>query len=348
MGGITVEHVARSFGEVHAVRDATFSVEAGHVAGLIGPNGSGKTTLLLMLATLLVPDAGSIRVAGHDPVSESRAVRARIGWMPDALGSWPSLTVRDALVTSGRMYGMTTDAASARAAELIELVDLAPLADRPTRVLSRGQKQRLSLARALVHDPDVLLLDEPASGLDPAARAALRELVRRLAGEGKTVLVSSHVLAELEEMADTAVFLAGGVTAAADAVERAGRSERQWRIRSLDAARLGAALEAAGFGPVARIDNLGAVVPLSHEADAAQLLAHLVGVGVPVSSFAPAVGDLEHVFLDLNRAGAPPAASTPDPAAPIDGPAASAPVQDATDRGTPTDPDTPTDREAGA
>ena len=315
MGGITVEGVARAFGDVHAVRDASFSVEAGHVAGLIGPNGAGKTTLLLMLATLLAPDAGTIRIAGHDPVAEPRAVRERIGWMPDALGSWPSLTVRDALATSARMYGMTRDAASARAAELIDLVDLAPLADRPTRVLSRGQKQRLSLARALVHDPEVLLLDEPASGLDPAARASLRELVRRLAGEGKTLLVSSHVLAELEEMADTAVYLAGGVTAAADAVERAGRSARQWRVRSLDPLRLGEALTAAGFGDVARIDNLGAVVPLSSEADAAQLLAHLVGVGVPVSSFAPAVGDLEHVFLDLNRAGPPPAASGPDPAA---------------------------------
>ena len=116
MGGITVEGVARSFGDVHAVRDASFSVEPGHVAGLIGPNGAGKTTLLLMLATLLVPDAGSIRIAGFDPVTESRAVRERIGWMPDALGSWPSLTVRDALTTSARMYGMTTDAAGARAA----------------------------------------------------------------------------------------------------------------------------------------------------------------------------------------------------------------------------------------
>lgn len=311
-GGITVEGVARSFGDVHAVRDASFAVAPGHVAGLIGPNGAGKTTLLLVLATLLVPDAGSIRIAGHDPVTEPRAVRARIGWMPDSLGSWPTLTVRDALVTSGRMYGMDAIVAAARADELIHLVDLAPLADRPARVLSRGQKQRLSLARALVHDPAVLLLDEPASGLDPAARAALRGLVRRLAGEGKTILVSSHVLSELEEMADTAVYLAGGVTAAADAVERAGRSARQWRVRSLDPARLGSALVDAGFGEVARTDNLGAIVPLTSEADAAQLLAHLVGVGVPVSSFAPAVGDLEHVFLDLNRSG-PARATAPAP-----------------------------------
>ena len=131
--------------------------------------------------------------------------------------------------------------------------------------------------------------------------------------------------------------MADGVTAAADAVARAGRSARQWRVRSLDATRLGAALDAAGFGAVARIDNLGAIVPLSSEADAAQLLAHLIGVGVPVSSFAPAVGDLEHVFLDLNRAGPPPAASGPEPAAALDVPAA-APA----DPAAPTDPAVPT------
>lgn len=303
MAGIEVSGVARAFGDVHAVRDATFTVEPGHVAGLIGPNGAGKTTLLLMLATLLRPDAGTIRVAGFDPLAEPREVRARTGWMPDLLGSWASLTVREALVASARLYGLAKDAASTRAAELIELVDLAELADRPTRVLSRGQKQRLSLARALVHDPEVLLLDEPASGLDPVARASLRALVRRLASEGRTILVSSHVLAELEEMADQAVYLAGGVTAAADDIARAERTARDWRIRSLDLERLRAALDAAGWGEASRIDNLGAIVPVASEEEAAKLLAHLIGTGVPVSSFAPAVGDLEHVFLDLSRNG---------------------------------------------
>ncbi|MCD5346547.1 ABC transporter ATP-binding protein [Agromyces sp. H3Y2-19a] len=301
MSGITVEGVARSFGDVHAVRHASFEVAQGSVAGLIGPNGAGKTTLLLMLATLLVPDSGSIRVAGYDPVTEPHQVRRRMGWMPDALGSWPSLDVRTALTTSGRMYGMEFDEASRRADELIGLVGLTPLADQPTRVLSRGQKQRLSLARALVHDPEVLLLDEPASGLDPAARTELRELVRRLAHEGKTVIVSSHVLAELEEMADTAVYLAAGETAAPDEVARAGRTARDWRVRSLDPDRLAAVLGAAGYGEVSVVDRFGAVVPFASEADAAQMLAHLVGSGVPISSFAPAVGDLEHVFHDLNR-----------------------------------------------
>ncbi|GAA1056633.1 multidrug ABC transporter ATP-binding protein [Agromyces luteolus] len=303
MAGIEVSGVARAFGDVHAVRNATFTVEPGHVAGLIGPNGAGKTTLLLMLASLLRPDAGTIRVAGFDPVTDPAEVRARMGWMPDLLGSWASLTVREALVTSARLYGRSTDAARARADDLIGLVDLDELADRPTRVLSRGQKQRLSLARALVHDPEVLLLDEPASGLDPVARAGLRALVRRLASEGRTVLVSSHVLAELEEMADQAVYLSGGVTAAADEIERAARTARDWRVRSLDPERLRTALDAAGWGEVARIDNLGAIVPLASEEDAAQLIAHLIGSGVPISSFAPAVGDLEHVFLDLSRNG---------------------------------------------
>lgn len=301
MNGIVVEAVARSFGEVHAVQRASFTVEPGQVAGLIGPNGSGKTTLLLMLATLLTPDAGTIRIAGHDPVADPRAVRSAIGWMPDVLGSWPSLTVRAALVASGRMYGLPKADASVRAAELISLVDLGPLADRPTRVLSRGQKQRLSLARALVHDPTVLLLDEPASGLDPAARVALRDLVRRLAGEGRSILVSSHVLAELDEMADTAVYLHSGVTAGADEVARAVAGVRTWRIRSLDPPALHAALEAAGFGAVIGRDREDLTVPVSSEADAAQLLAHLTARGVPITSYAPAVGDLEHVFLDLAR-----------------------------------------------
>ena len=176
---IEVEGVARSFGDVHAVRDASFTVQPGSVTALIGPNGSGKTTLLLMLATLLRPDAGTIRIAGHDPVADPRAVRQAMGWMPDVLGSWGTVTVRRALEVTGRLYELTPEQARARASALIELVGLQELADRPSRVLSRGQKQRLSLARALVHEPRVLLLDEPASGLDPAARVELRAVLRK-------------------------------------------------------------------------------------------------------------------------------------------------------------------------
>ena len=207
---LVVEGVRRSFGSTHAVRDMSFTAAPGRVTGLIGPNGSGKTTLLLMLATLLAPDAGTIRIGGVDPLLDPAAVRAITGWMPDVLGSWASLTTRATLELTGRLYGFEKPRARARAEELIELVRLDELADQPTRVLSRGQKQRMSLARALVHDPAVLLLDEPASGLDPEARVDLRILVRSLAAEGRTVLVSSHVLAELEEMADDAVYVQRG------------------------------------------------------------------------------------------------------------------------------------------
>ncbi|CAN5504706.1 ABC transporter ATP-binding protein [soil metagenome] len=302
--GIVVQGAARSFGDVRAVRDVTLEAKPGEVTGLIGPNGSGKTTLLLMLASLLVPDSGTIRIGGHDPVTESRDVRAIMGWMPDVLGSWPTLTVRATLELTGRLYRFDREKAARRASELIRLVDLEPLADRPTRVLSRGQKQRLSLARALVHDPRVLLLDEPASGLDPTARVALRRLVRTLADEGRTILISSHVLAELDEMADTAVYLDAGVTASADAIAATRTSVRDWRVRSLAPEKLRAALVAAGIAAKdITEDGPGLLVPLNGEEAASALLAALVHKKVPVTSFAPAVGDLEHTFLDLSEGG---------------------------------------------
>jgi ABC-2 type transport system ATP-binding protein len=294
--GIIATGLARSFGPVRAVRDVTFEARPGEITALIGPNGSGKTTLLLMLATLLAPDQGEIRVAGHDPVTEPAAVRRVMGWMPDVLGSWAPLSVRATLELTARLYGIQKQVASDRAEELIELVDLVPLADRPTRVLSRGQKQRLSLARALVHSPQVLLLDEPASGLDPAARVALRKMLRDLADGGRTILVSSHVLAELEEMADAAVYLDAGVTASAERIAAARAGGREWRIRSLDDEALRRGLGAT----VARWDGADAIVALGDDTAATQLLARLVADGVPVLLFAPSVGDLEQTFLGLS------------------------------------------------
>ena len=303
--GIAVTGVSRSFGSVLALGDASLNVPAGSVTALIGPNGSGKTTLLLMLATLLTPSKGTIRINGHDPVTAPERVRAIMGWMPDTLGSWPSLSTRAALQTTGRMYRMTREQAAVRADELIALTDLGDFADRPSRVLSRGQKQRLSLARALVHSPSVLLLDEPASGLDPGARTALRQLLRRLAGEGTAIVVSSHVLAELDEMADAAVYLTDGRTASPEQVAAANASARTWRIRSLDTAALERALAAPGvvsaLVQVLGTDQLGTLVSVHNEASAAALLNNLVLSGVPICDFGPAVGNLEHTFLDLTR-----------------------------------------------
>jgi len=170
VGGIEVTGVRRAFGSVLAVDHIDLQARPGEVTALVGPNGAGKTTLLLMLATLLAPDEGSIRIAGIDPVAAPREARATMGWMPDGFGTWDALTVREVLETVAAAYLMAPGAARTRAAELLDLVHLGDLADRPARVLSRGQKQRLGLARALVHHPSILLLDEPASGLDPRSR----------------------------------------------------------------------------------------------------------------------------------------------------------------------------------
>lgn len=309
MSGIVVDAVSRSFGAVHAVRGATLHAREGRITGLVGPNGAGKTTLLLMLASLLAPDTGSIRIGDVDPVVDPLAARRVLGWMPDALGAWPSLTARETLVTTARLYGITAPDAAARASELLALVELGELADSPARVLSRGQKQKLGLARALVHDPAVLLLDEPASGLDPEARVHLRVLLRRLAGEGRTVLISSHILSELEEVVDDAVFMvAGSVVDAAPAQS----SVRAWRLRLAASTpdRVGAdswqVATALGVSPDAlRVDRSALLIGIENEEAAVHALRRLVEAGLAVSEFGPAQSDLEHTFLNLRQHAAP-------------------------------------------
>ncbi len=312
MSGIVAEGVSRSFGAVHAVRDASFQAAPGRVTGLVGPNGAGKTTLLLMLASLLAPDAGTIRISGIDPVADPTAARRLLGWMPDALGAWPSLTARETIVTTARLYDIPPADAAARAQEMLALVGLGDLADAPAKVLSRGQKQKLGLARALVHDPRVLLLDEPASGLDPEARVHLRHLLRRLASEGRTVLISSHILSELEEVVDDAVFLVAGSVVEAGAAQP---GMRAWRLRLVGAApdRLSAdswqVASALGVAPESLGADRGALlVGFATEDAAADGLRRLVESGVAVAEFAPAQSALEHAFLSLPTAPPPNAA----------------------------------------
>ncbi|MGN6220416.1 MAG: ABC transporter ATP-binding protein [Microbacterium sp.] len=326
--GIVVEGVRRAFGQVQAVRSVSLHARAGRVTGLVGPNGSGKTTLLLMLASLLAPDAGVIRIDGIDPVADPQAARARLGWMPDALGAWNSLSSRETLVVTARLYGMPKPEAAVRADALLAEVGLVELADAPARVLSRGQKQRLGLARALVHDPRVLLLDEPASGLDPQARIELRLLLRRFAAEGRTVLVSSHILSELEEVVDDAVFLLAGATVDPARVEAASRRARPWRVRlaGVEGApaveRVAAALDVPGHA--VGVDRRDVVVSFETDEDAAAALRDLVTKGLDVVEFAAAQGSLERTFLDLGdgrppQAPPPPPASAPPTAAPENG-----------------------------
>ena len=302
--------VRRAFGSVHAVVNATLAVAPGSVTALIGPNGCGKTTLMLMLAGLLRPDGGSIHVGGVSPLEHPKAARTAVGWMPDVLGTWESLTCLETLETFSRAYGASGAESKDRGFALLERVHLADLASQPARVLSRGQKQRLSLARALVHDPSVLILDEPASGLDPRSRVELRDLVRELAADGKAVLVSSHVLAELDEMVDDAVFMSKGVTLGASADAEVARARTRWRVVAVDGdlpAALAAAkrdftleaaeVKAADAKTVAR--GASALVSVADDADAADLLATLMGAGVRVARFAPVGSALEQAYLTM-------------------------------------------------
>lgn len=298
--GVSAVGVTRRFGTVHAVEHIDFRAPAGKVTALIGPNGAGKTTLLLMLASLLRPDSGTIRIDGLDPLRDSAAVRLRIGWMPDTLGVWESLTAREILVQMARFYRLPQAGIGQRVDELLELVHLDALAGQPARVLSRGQQQRLSLARALIHDPSVLLLDEPASGLDPGSRVELRNLLRRFAGAGKAVVVSSHVLSELDEIADGAVFVNQGRTVKQQTLDEAARQGRRYAITALDNQALAAKLSELGLEYRVEAGLRPSVtLLLTHDDGAAALLSELVRSGIGVVSFAPASGALEETYMNL-------------------------------------------------
>ena len=207
---ISVRHLSRQFGKVEAVRDVSFDIYCGQVVGFIGANGAGKTTTMRIMVTLDMPTGGRASVAGWDVVNFPSAVRARVGWMPDAFGSHDHMTVYEYLDFYARAFGYRRAQRLDRIAEVMHFTDLAPIADRMMNKLSKGMAQRLCLGRTLLHDPDVLVLDEPAAGLDPKARVEFKRLVRLLAGKGKTIFISSHILSELAEMCDTMLFIDGG------------------------------------------------------------------------------------------------------------------------------------------
>lgn len=302
--GIAATGLSRAFGERTVVQDAHVTVAAGTITALVGPNGSGKTTLMLMLATLLCPDAGSIHIAGHDALEDTSAARASLGWMPDALGAWNALTVHETLTATAKLYGLS-DAAK-RTEDLLTTTGLAPLAGARTHTLSRGQKQRLSLARALVHSPSVLLLDEPASGLDPDARREQREMLLHLAAEGAAILVTSHVLDELEHLVNDVIFLKDGRTSGGAPTAEDALGSGVWRIRSLAPELLETTLTAWGYAWTRHSSVAGtySIVELADEAQATALLQALVAAGAPIAEFTPATGVIAQGFARLQSSSA--------------------------------------------
>lgn len=274
--GLTARALTRTFGRHTAVTQADVTLTPGSITGLVGPNGAGKTTLLLMLAGLLAPDSGSLELDGRKATSEQ--LRSAIGWMPDVFGTWDSLTATEILTTFGRLHGQPQKAAQRRSVELLELVHLTEFADRPAHELSRGQKQRLGFARALINWPRVLLLDEPASGMDPRSRRELRDQLRMLADAGCAVLISSHILPELSEMADEVVIMTDGRTRPADR-----GTGHLWRIRE------------SGH-PAASATTR----EFADDEAAAQHLRELIAAGGNIAEFSRVDTELEDAYLALD------------------------------------------------
>jgi ABC-2 type transport system ATP-binding protein len=306
---IAVENLHKAYGDRVALEEVTFTVPKGEIFGFVGPNGAGKTTTIRILATLNSADSGEATIGGI-PVHEAPGdVRNLIGYMPDFFGVYDRLTAAEYLEFYAACHGVARRKRPAVARELLELVDLSDRKDAQVDTLSRGMKQRLGLARALVHDPSVLLLDEPASGLDPRARVEMKELIRELRRMGKTILISSHILPELEELCTWVGFIDGGRMAAAGPmaeVRDAVVSGRRLRISLADhgeeeMARAEELLRGHdGVLDVARMhDHLEVAVTEAVVDD--DLLAVLVGRRVRVRSFAVIPGDLSEVFLRLTR-----------------------------------------------
>jgi len=305
---VRTDGLVKRYDRTLAVAGVDLSVQQGEIFGLVGPNGAGKTTTLRILATLLEPSAGTAEIAGMSVTRNPDQVRRVLGFMPDAFGVYDDMKVWEYLDFFARCYGIPADRRRQMVGDLLDLVDLGSKRDAYVQGLSRGMQQRLCLAHTLVHDPKVLLLDEPASGLDPRARVELRELLRELRSLGKTILISSHILPELEELCTSVAIVDHGQVLAhgrvAD-IEKRLRYGAVLRIRVLgDGDAMAAARDHFAADPRVASATLldDGQIELGFRGDddeSAALLALAVAAGIRVASFARAASDLEELFLQV-------------------------------------------------
>jgi ABC-2 type transport system ATP-binding protein len=303
---IETHGLIRRFGETTAVDDLNLKVSAGSLFGLIGPNGAGKTTTLRMLAGLLQPTAGQIVLNGQVANHDWRDLQRQIGYMPDFFGVYEDMLVWEYLDFFARCYDVPAARRRQLTDELLELVDLTEKRDAYVQTLSRGMRQRLCLAHALVHDPQVLLLDEPASGLDPRARIEMRELLRELGAMGKTIVVSSHILMELAELCDSVGIIEKGQLVASgplDEITRQVQQGRTLRLKVISEQNQAEAIlrDQPGVGQVYEANGYLEVEFLGDDEATANLLETLVARGVRVASFSEVSGGLEDVFMRLTK-----------------------------------------------
>ena len=300
---VAVEGLSFEYPGVRALDDVSFKVERGSVTALVGPNGAGKTTLLRCLAGLDQPLLGSVEVAGVNVLEEPRQAHRKMGLLADFFGLYDALTVRQCLAHASAANGVGADALDATVARAAERLEIADKLDARAGELSRGQRQRVAIGQALAHGPEVLLLDEPASGLDPEARLSLAGLFKRLQGEGVTLIVSSHILAELDAYATHMLVLRGGRMIDNRAVREAAPRRRRLRIELAEAH---PAMRATigGFEGAVILDaaERAATIELAGAAaEQAGLLAYLVGSGLRVCAFAELHEDLQSSYLRTVR-----------------------------------------------
>ncbi len=299
---IKVEGLTKRYGATLALDGVTFEVPKGEIFGFVGSNGAGKTTTIRILAALLDPTGGRAAVDGADVTQQPDMVHARVGYMPDFFGVYEQLSLAEYLDFYAACYRQPKARRGKIVTDLLELVGLSDRREQSVNTLSRGLKQRLCLARALVHDPAVLLLDEPASGLDPRARVEMREILRELKRMGKTILISSHILPELTELCTMIGIIDHGRMLASGPVQDVVRrlsSGRRLRISVLG--RTEEALAALLRMPAVReAEEVNGAIEAQFEGDeatAAQILQQLVAARITISAFSQADGGLESAFL---------------------------------------------------
>jgi ABC-2 type transport system ATP-binding protein len=304
---IELQGLHRYFGRTRAVDDVSFAVYQGQVFGYIGPNGAGKTTSMRILATLDLPTAGDAFVDGFSVVNDPDRVRRRLGFMPDYLATYPNVNVEEYLDFFARAYRLRGAERVKAVGRVMEFTHLDVLADKPINGLSKGMKQRLCLGRTMIHDPAVLVLDEPAAGLDPRARIELREMIRALATEGKTVLISSHILTELAEICDVVGILERGRLVAVGSVEdiqKQGATPHDVvEVEILDKPdALSAWLAQRPDVSQVRADGQGVrFLHAGNSEAAADLLKAMIQAGFRVTAFGARRQSLEDVFMQVTK-----------------------------------------------
>jgi ABC-2 type transport system ATP-binding protein len=312
---IDIRKISKRYRNVNALSEFSLEIPRGTIYGLIGPNGAGKTTLIRILAALIVPTRGEVWFEKEEVSRTPTIIQRKVGYMPDFFGVYPDLTATEYLEFYAGIHGVPRQKRARVISDLLELVDLSEKHDAFVENLSRGMKQRLCLARALVHDPEVLLLDEPASGLDPRARVELRELVRTLQSMGKTIIISSHILPELAEMCTDIAIMQGGKLIAAGSVDTIIQQiggGHQLEIRILEPEQIEEAMallkKIEGMDNVTREENNVIQADFNGDDQALnRILVDLISHNIPIVSFAPRSGSgrLEEVFMSITEGNSP-------------------------------------------